>query len=171
MIVLTVPEDIYREARDHLLQNEIEQVAFFFCRVGGDGENTVLDVFDWHPVPSGGFTEQLEYYVELTDEEKARVIKEAWDRKAALVEVHSHPKSRRAEFSYSDLEGLHEFVPHVRWRLKEKPYAALIVGSRDMDALAWVERDGRVATLDEIRVGTRRLRPTGITYRKLARRK
>ncbi len=169
MVTLSIPEDLYREVRDHLLQNEVEQVAFLFCGVRGKGEDTVLDAFDWHPVHPNGFVEQHEYYVELTDDEKARVIKEAWDHQAALVEVHSHPKSRMAEFSYSDLDGLQEFVPHVRWRLKGRPYVALIMVPREIDALAWISKDGSIEPVDEIRIGTAGIKPSGRTYERWSR--
>jgi hypothetical protein len=37
----------------------------------------------------------------------------------------------------SDLLGFEEWVPHVRWRLQGRPYAALVCAGETWDALAW----------------------------------
>jgi len=56
-----------------------------------------------------------------------------------LIEWHSHCGSWPAEFSLSDRMGLKEFVPHVRWRLDSRPYAAIVVANGSFDALAWTD--------------------------------
>jgi hypothetical protein len=70
---------------------------------------------------------------------RARVIKLAHERNAILLEVHSHPSGQPACFSPADIFGLVEFVPHIRWRLKGKPYAALVFGRNSVDGLAWFD--------------------------------
>ena len=86
----------------------------------------------------------------------------AWDKKLALGEFHSHPGGLwRAQFSASDIYGLDEFVPHVRWRLRGQPYFAIVVAPSDFDALIW--RTPQAEALKEFQVGDRVLTPTGLT--------
>jgi hypothetical protein len=73
-----------------------------------------------------------------------------------------------AAFSPSDLFGLDEFVPHVRWRLKGIPYLAVVLGASDFDALVWRSRSPE--PLGSVRVGSRRLEPTGLTFQSLRQR-
>jgi len=84
---------------------------------------------------------QTSYHIELADVVRARVIKRAHDLGATLIEMHSHLGKWPAQFSPSDIAGFHEWVPHVRWRLKGKPYAALVVTRRGFDGLAWIESE------------------------------
>jgi hypothetical protein len=169
IISLSLPEQAYARLMNHLspAKRRTEELAFLF--VGSDSHDchTHLDHLDWFPVPPSGFVYRSGAYLELTDEMRATVIKKAHDLNACLVEVHSHPFNADAAFSPSDLEGLKEFVPHVRWRLKGRPYLALVVGPASLDALAWVDQSGRPGPLDHLRVGNRLLRPTGITLRGL----
>jgi hypothetical protein len=96
-------------------------------------------VIDWHPVPPEGFLSRSLYHLELADEMRADVIKEAHDLSCALIESHSHAGIYPAEFSPSDKKGFAEFVPHVLWRLKGRPYGAIVVAPNSIDALAWSE--------------------------------
>jgi hypothetical protein len=79
------------------------------------------------------------------------LIKRAWDSGTSLVEFHSHPRDRwQAMFSPSDLAGFDEFVPHCWWRLRGRPYLAVVVAQRSVDALAWVTDPRRPVRLDAI---------------------
>ena len=53
---------------------------------------------------------------------------------ASLVEMHSHIGPWPAGFSYADRLGLQETVPHMWWRLKKRPYLALVVTNCSFDA-------------------------------------
>jgi len=169
IVSLSLPEQAYAGLMNHLspTSRSAEELAFVF--VGSDSRDghTQLDHLDWFPVPPSGFVYRSGAYLELTDEMRATVIKKAHDLNACLVEFHSHPFRADAAFSPSDLEGLEEFVPHVRWRLKGRPYLAVVVGPASFDALAWVDASGRPGPLDHLRVGDRLFRPTGITLRGL----
>jgi hypothetical protein len=149
---------------------DVEQAAFGFATTTGTVDGVTFDMKEWFPVPAAGFAYQGGYHIELTDETRAAVIKRAWDLKMSLVEFHSHLGPRRGtSFSPSDLEGLEEFVPHVWWRLKGKPYAAVVVGERDLDALAWTSDPRRPEAVAAIQVGDRVMRPTGLTIASLAK--
>lgn len=141
----------------------IEQAAFGFAKTISKGEVTTFDVIDWLPIEKTGFAHQSGYHIELADEMRPFLIKRAHDLQTSLVEFHSHPFSIRAEFSPSDLIGLDEFVPHVWWRLKGKPYLALVVTPSQFDALAWVTSPRSPIPLRELHAGGVILRPSGLT--------
>ena len=54
-------------------------------------------------------------------------------------------------FSPSDMYGFSDYVPHCRWRLRGRPYLAVVVSPAGMDALAWTSADGKAIGLDAIR--------------------
>ena len=51
-----------------------------------------------------------------------------------------------------NLEGLEEFVPHVRWRLGGRPYAALVFAPDGFDAMVWADESGAPEPLEALRV-------------------
>ncbi len=151
----------------HLLpeSSQAEEVAFVFTSLSQSRTALEMKYVEWDPVSPNGFAAHSGAYIELTDEARAGVIKRAHDLGAGLVEFHSHLYSREISFSSSDLQGLREFVPHVMWRLKGKPYAAVVVGRSGFDALVW-QVASRPETLAELRVGRSVLKPTGLTLRR-----
>ncbi len=143
----------------HLLppDNDIEQAAFLFGRVEGD----TLSVVDARLLLRGDFVIQSRYHIELTDEARAGAIKKAHDLGAALIEAHCHPFDGGAEFSWSDEAGLRELVPHVLWRLPDRPYLALVIAPDAFDGLAWAERGAPPTTINGIDVDGTVHRPSG----------
>lgn len=165
MARLHLAEDTYAELQDHLFPHhdrENEQCAFLFSRAR-NGVAQDLEIVETHLVPPSGFEVQSPHYLELTDETRAGVIKRAHDLEAGLVEVHTHPGWRTASFSWSDLSGFDEFVPHVMRRLPGRPYLAVVVTPQDFDALVWLEYRSAPSPLEFLSVGAHRMRPTGLT--------
>lgn len=80
-----------------------------------------------------------EWCVQLTDAAQQRVLQWASSGTGWLVEAHSHLGSwgDPAAFSGLDLRSFAEWVPHARWRLRWRPYAALVFGPQTFDGLAW----------------------------------
>ena len=163
-----MPEDVYKNLWEHLLPRraEYEQAAFIFAGISNSGGELKLACQEWYAVPPTGFLIQSADHIELGDEIRAVVIKRAHDLGACLVEFHSHLYSGEVGFSSSDLAGLKEFVPHVMWRLKGRPYAAVVVGKSGFDSLIWPNSDAKPRLLSELHVGKRLLRPTGATLRR-----
>ena len=160
--------DLGRLRRHLLCTPRCEQGAFLFCRYSSSGDHHVFDCEDWLPLERADYEVQASDYLELTDAARARLIKLAHNRGICLVESHSHPGPYPAAFSYSDLTGLDEFVPHVRWRLRGRPYAALVFSQSGFDGLAWTDEGGtRPQQLAAIETETALLAATGLT---LARR-
>ena len=160
--VLQIGTDLHQRLEDHLLRDRQEQVAFAFAEAALTDDGVSFDARDLYLVEPTQLAVQHAYHVSLTDEVQAAVIKLAWERRLALVELHSHTSARwPAEFSHSDLAGLADFVPHVRWRLQRQPYLAIVVTPSGFDALVW--RDDAPEPLEAIQVGDRRLIPTGLT--------
>lgn len=111
-----------------------EQVAFLFAAYDAG----VLTVDAVELMSGADIASQSDVHVELADAARARVIKRAWDTDAALIEAHSHGPRGVASFSASDLAGFEDWVPHVMWRLRGRPYAALVVAGASWDALGWI---------------------------------
>lgn len=161
---LIIPARDYAEIHRHLLRGEDEQVAFVFAKVEATDRGVTFRAGDRYLVPSEDLEVQLPYHVSLTDEAQGRVIKMAWDRGAALVEFHSHTNPRyEAAFSGSDMKGFADFVPHVWWRLKAKPYLAIVVAPSGFDALVWRMGPDTPEALDAIHVGEAVQWPTNLT--------
>jgi hypothetical protein len=113
-----------------------EQIGFFLADFEPDECAFVLR--EWHLVPTEGTVRQG-LHVELTDETKNAVIASAWSTGLCLVEAHSHGDWAPAEFSSTDLDGFDTWVPHLFWRLRGRPYAALVTAADTVDAVAWVD--------------------------------
>jgi hypothetical protein len=148
------------------LRGEVEQVGFFLARLEPDGRTLTLG--EWMPIPSEGFEFQSGYHVSLDSEVVATLLGRAAAEECSLVEVHSHLGAALAEFSFSDIRGLREWVPQMRWRLRRRPYAAIVVAEGSLDALAWInggaEQVEALVTEDKAHVAT------GLTLAGLAER-
>lgn len=164
---LSFPADLHAELLAHLRATEAEQVAFLFT--DRPVPNEPLRVAELYRVPPEGFDLQSAYHVTLADDVRGHVIGRAWELGGCLVEGHSHGGGDPASFSWSDMAGLDEWVPHVRWRLRGRTYVALVFADDSFDALVWEEdRDGP-GPLAGVHVdGSEILPPTGITYGRLS---
>ena len=162
-VLLNLPSSVYEEVWAHLLENnaESESAGFMFVVPGSHDDDTqVYEHVEWYPVPPDGFVENSWYHLELTDEFRASVIKRAHDLGASIVEFHSHLGPQPARFSPFDRRGLREFVPHVLWRLRKRPYFAVVVTHTDFDGLAWMMDPEKPQYLDGIVVGGKVFQPT-----------
>lgn len=161
---LIVDPGEYARLERHLLRGHDEQVAFCFARTEATEGGVVFEVGDSYLVPPEDLAVQTPRHVALTDEAQGRLIKEAWDKGAALIEVHSHTDPRfPAEFSFSDRAGFETFVPHVWWRLKGRPYLALVVTSLSFDAIVWRTGPQNAEALDVLEIGRQLRQPTNLT--------
>ena len=165
-VTLHVPSRVYEEIDAHLLDKNAgsEAAGFMFVMPSNqDGENDVYEHVEWCPVPPDGFVANSWYHLEITDEFRAGVIKRAHDLGASIVEFHSHLGPQPARFSPFDRRGLREFVPHVQWRLRGRPYFAVVFAHTGFDGLAWINYPGEPQHLDGIVVGDRVFEPTRLS--------
>ncbi len=165
-VLIHVPIGAYEEIQTHLLVNngETESAGFMFVVPRSHDDDTqVYEHVEWCPVPPEGFCENSWSHLELTDEFKAGVIKRAHDLGAAVVEFHSHLGRQPARFSPLDRRGLREFVPHVRWRLKNRPYFAVVFTRKDFDGLAWIADDDQPQHISGIVAGDKLFQPTRLS--------
>jgi hypothetical protein len=132
------------------LAGDTEQVGFFHANYDIEGHRFELE--DWFPMSTDQFAVQSDYHVTLHDNVRPTLIKTAWDSGLSLGEVHSHVGDRPAEFSWSDITGLNEWVPHVRRRLRGRPYFAVVVGGNSFDALAWTDSSTQPVQVNAILV-------------------
>ena len=152
-IILDLPPKVKKALWRHLIPrgaHPCEEVAFLFAYTERTGEAIVFKLAEWFPVGADGFLLQSGYHLELTDEVRARAIKRAHDLGASLIEAHSHIFHGVTRFSSSDRSGFEEFVPHVWWRLRGRPYMALVVSPSGFDALAWIEDPKKPEYVDGI---------------------
>ncbi|MAT15050.1 MAG: hypothetical protein CMJ46_07245 [Planctomyces sp.] len=138
--ILDIDRGSYTEIVRYVLPGDSrnEEAVFVFARVDDIGVFTPIELYF---VPPEGFVHRSPFFLELTDDTRAAVIKRAHDLTASVLEIHSHPSQFQAEFSESDIRGFHEFVPHMLWRLKRRPYAAIVVARSSFDSLAWFESE------------------------------
>jgi hypothetical protein len=170
-VELKISERKLNSLKRYLFSKRTEQAAFLFMTPERSGKLVRLSVQDTYLVREEDLVGAHEFYLELTDEAKARIIKKAWDTKTCLAEIHSHHEILgRARFSLSDLSGLQEFVPHVWWRLEGGPYLALVFNKEGFDGLVWKQNPHIPTSLSGIRVGHGViLKPTNITINSLKR--
>ena len=162
MAILKLPLPTYTKMRQDLLpqRHRTEEAGFLF--VVPDGDGTFKHV-DWFPVPANGFASRSAYHLELSDETRATIIKRAHDLGASLVELHSHIGRGPARFSPSDLAGFLDFVPHVFWRLKNRPYFAVVLTRSGFDGFAWRRSPDGPERLRGIQMEDRLLTPSGLS--------
>lgn len=160
--ILALSPSKKRDLWTHLLpQNSLqEQAAFLFCKRRTIDDRSVFTPVEMALLEPDDFAAQQDDYLELTDACRIRLIKRAHSLGASLVELHSHPRSQKISFSRSDRIGLQETVSHMRWRLKNCPYIAVVVGPCGFDALVWTDQSTVPGPLAGIRVGTALYEPT-----------
>jgi hypothetical protein len=159
MVELHVEPALHDQAMAHLRSTgSAEQAAFMFALRRSDTD--MFDVVEGTLMGRDDLAHQYSDYLELTDEARARLIKRAHALGASLVEMHSHPFPLPAAFSLADREGLRETVPHMWWRLANRPYFAIVIGPSDFDALAWLDNPRVPRALDALIAGEARLMPT-----------
>ena len=132
MMRIIIPTPVDQRLERHLLQVG-ERLAFLAAQLDGEAMSAVGLL----PIGEDLLDAADLSHLALTDECRAMVIRWAHERSAALVEVHSHPSWWPASMSIIDIDGLAEWVPHVRWRLPGRPYAAIVVAGATLDALVW----------------------------------
>lgn len=159
---LRMPGRDYRQLRKHLLSNQggQEQAAFLFASADVCKERTSFEVIETRKLFDGDFEIQRGDYIELSDHARAEVIKRAHDLGTSLIEIHSHLGPWPAAFSIADRAGLRETVPHMWWRLRKRPYIALVVTKMEFDALVWLDNPTVPRPLDAWDAGRRTLLPT-----------
>jgi hypothetical protein len=168
MITIEITGKSFRAMQAHFHKHKTEQVVFLFLSEKASVGETVFSLADYYLVPQCELILESEYHAEVSETAQAKVIKMAWDKGLSLGEIHSHPHSHSAaSFSPSDIAGLADFVPHVWWRLKGRPYFAFVFSRTDFDALGWLASPRDPSELDHIRVGNSDHRPTGNTFRML----
>jgi hypothetical protein len=147
MIQITAEAGLWGTARQHL-DERAERVGFFLADWSPVERRFMIRA--WRPVLDGTADVHGEMHVSLPDEARAAVIKWAWAEGACLIEAHSHGRWSPAAFSLYDLRNLEEWVPHIWWRLRGRPYAAIVTSDHDLDALAWIDGPGETEQVDGI---------------------
>jgi hypothetical protein len=150
MIQITTEAEVWETALKHL-RTGAERAGFFVAdwlplerhfRVRG-----------WRPVDGAAPIGHGELHLSLPDETRSAVIQWATAESACLIEAHSHGRWSPATFSPYDLRNLDEWVPHLRWRLRGRPYAAIVTSTVDFDALAWIDNPRKAEQVHGVAAG------------------
>lgn len=159
---LHLSNELYDELRVHLLPPgvRLEQAAFLFAKSTQDGATIGFNVIEVRKLWARDFDSQEAAHLELSDETRKWLIKRAHDLGCSLIEMHSHPTPWPAEFSEYDRQGLLETVPHMWWRLANRPYVAIVVAPSGIDALVWLSGPGKPMALGALIAGTQIIKPT-----------
>lgn len=161
-VIIRVPQRIADELDRHLAHGADEQLAFMLATWDGDD----AEVVDIRPVEDIAFDLQTPWHLSVSDDERAAVIKWAHDRGAALIEAHVHRDADPVGFSPSDRVGLDAFVPHIWWRLRHRPYIALVFGEVTFDGIVWRTGPNAPEAVAALRVDGRNDRtPTGLSLK------
>lgn len=153
MARFSVPAGLYERFRTDL-DAGLESAGFFLATY--DPEARAFRLREWRAIPPDGFESRSSFHLVLKDETRAEIIKWAWDSGDSLVEAHSHGFGE-ASFSPSDMYGLEQWVPHLWWRLRGRPYGAIVVDAGTLDALAWIENPGSPEQVDNLAIDGRPL--------------
>ena len=165
---LEVPESEFGGVLGHLDPRGAKYESAAFLIVGCRKSAGVLH-FQWcetHKLEDRDFACRASDYLELTDDTRSGLIRRAHQLGGCLVEMHSHLGYWAAAFSEADLAGLAETVPHMLWRLQNRPYMAIVVARHGFDALVW-DRPDSPMPLDQLVTGSRVLLPTNLTLQAL----
>jgi hypothetical protein len=148
--VVSISRELHTRLREDL-RPPVEGAGFFLAEYQERGR--VFKLEEWRVVPSSGFESRSRYHLVLADDVRAAMIKWAWDSGACLVEAHSHhTDDGPACFSPSDMYGLREWVPHLWWRLRARPYAAIVIDGETFDSLAWIDAADRPEQVTSLEV-------------------
>lgn len=160
--LLELDSGLHADLMAHLLgQNSSkEQAAFLFVTGKAISETIRFQVTDSYQASPADFARQEGDYLELSDDARKGLIKRAHDLGASIVEMHSHPGPWPAAFSIADQIGLQDTVPHMWWRLKNRPYLAIVVANSGFDALVWLDNPKTPRPLDGLVLGHKILKPT-----------
>ena len=163
--LLKIDGPLYGEVMEHLIPAGCKQewAAFLFAHAARTDHQVLFEVIDARKLGPADFARQEGEYLEMTDATRAALIKQAHDLDASLIEMHSHLGPWPAGFSYADRLGLQETVPHMWWRLKKRPYLAVVVTRSSFDALVWLDNAKVPQSLDALLAGDATLKPTNFS--------
>lgn len=143
-----------------------ERVAFLFAALadgGHDAHVAELWLLDEHD-----YQHTNRYGVELAEHVRPQLIRTAHQHEYAVIEAHAHDwPGRHTRFSTTDLDGLSELGPHMTWRLRGRPYTALVFGQDSFDALQW-HSTGEVTTVDALVIDGKPVGPTALSLTRVS---
>ncbi len=151
--IITINYPLAKELKKHLFKNRKEQGAFLFSDVIAEPDELRLVVKDLYLISPDGWELQEENFLEMKDEERAKIMKIARDKNFAVIDCHSHPGANDyVWFSPSDRRGIEEFAAYARWKLDGKPFAALVWGESSFDGVIWHSDFAKSHAIDALQI-------------------
>lgn len=170
--IIEISDAAWKTLSNHLLPsgNHLEQGAFLLVQHAVDqAGRTTFRAAETILLTREDFVTQAGDYLEIKDETKAQLIKRAHDKQLALIEFHSHPGPYSACLSLADIIGLRDFAPHILWRLRGRPYAAIVVARNSLDGLMWGRSASDIQPIFALKIDDRLISATGLSWDNLNR--
>lgn len=148
---LVIPEDIWKELIDYVLQDSDEHLAFLQVGYAKHGNGARLMALSLVKVPDSALHSGSHVLgLSLSLDALIEIMNDARRAGRFLVEVHSHPFSTKGvQFSQTDLEGQAELYEYLVDVYGDIVYGALVAGSESVDGLVWRGEDDPTP-IDEI---------------------
>lgn len=159
MIDTVAIDELMWDTARRRVHDDVEHASFFLASPV-DG---MLVCHSMRVVGSQEFARQSAVHVALTAEFGSELIRWAANQRSCLVELHSHVGPGCLCMSPTDVSGLEEWVPHVRWRLGGRQYAALVQSATEIDGLIWSD-GAKPEPLRGIDVSGRLIEANGASY-------
>ena len=150
--IISIPRLKYQSLKSHLFQGETEQGAFLFATSQETRYQVDIVIDEIYLITNDGWDSQSALYLELSSREKVKVMLRARDKNCDLIECHSHRTDDNARFSYSDIQGLNEFIGYVKWKLPGKSYAALVWSEKNIYGQLWLPKSNIPMPVTKIRI-------------------
>lgn len=167
MMHITISQNQFNEVWNHLLpaDDQREHVAFMFADFMRRSDSSHLVVQGSRLITGAEYIKQRSDYLELSDDARITIIKQAHQSSRALIELHSHPFPGKwaAAFSLADMNGFKHTVPNMLWRLPNRPYTAIVVAHSGFDALTWHEPN-KPQSIVGLLIDQKVLSPTNFTF-------
>ena len=77
--VIVIPREIERAVKAYLFRDGVEQGVFLFSRTWESPDELSMEAIDYYLIPSTAWEEQSDFYLQLKDSERARIMKRARD--------------------------------------------------------------------------------------------
>ena len=141
MIEIRFREADFEALRSHLVRGERadEEGALLLAQESRIGENVVLLVGEWIPVPDAGLLHKGPAGLTIDPEFLAPMIKRARLDDASVILAHSHPFSDTSvNFSSIDDAGERLLMPKLRERVPDRPHGAIVFARRAVAARVWL---------------------------------
>lgn len=135
---IVIPSNIYeRLQRDLFARMPKEGAAFMLAGISTCPDRLTLTVRDCWNMPDSAYENSSWGHVDLRPTALINVVNHAAEAGGVLIEAHTHPHTKVAQFSVMDEHGLQDVVPYMVSSLPQPVYGATVWGHEGLSAAVW----------------------------------